>query len=86
MTLPRTTEEILAHAEELAATFESDDFDGVQLTPAEYVLYRAAKQRASAEKEVGAAVAAARDAGTSWSTIGRFIGTSGEAARQRYSA
>ena len=41
----RTTEEILARQEELCAVFESDDFDGVRMTPAEYRDYRA-KRRA----------------------------------------
>lgn len=40
-----TTAEILAHAEELSARFESEDFDGVWMTPAEYADYRA-KRRA----------------------------------------
>lgn len=34
----RTTEEILARAEEYAI-FESDDFDGVMMTPDEYAAY-----------------------------------------------
>lgn len=40
----RTTEEILAHQEELSARFESDDFDGVMMTPAEYAAYRAKRR------------------------------------------
>jgi hypothetical protein len=32
-----------------------------------------------------AAVQAAREAGLSWAAIGSLVGTSGEAARQRYS-
>lgn len=84
--MPRTTEEILAHAEELAAKFESDDFDCVQMSPAEYRLYRAARRRAKAESELSEAVAEARADGVTWSKVGEFVGTSGEAARQRYSA
>lgn len=41
----RTTEEILAHQEELSAIFESDDFNGVMMTPEEYRDY-CAKRRA----------------------------------------
>lgn len=40
----RTTEEILARAEEYAAIFESDDFDPVWMTPAEYAEYRAERR------------------------------------------
>ncbi|MBS9534651.1 hypothetical protein KIH27_13745 [Mycobacterium sp. M1] len=82
--MPRTVEEILAHADELADRFESDDFDGEQVSPAEYELVAAARDRAKAEARVAAAVAAARREGTSWAKIGRVVGTSGEAARQRY--
>jgi hypothetical protein len=84
--MPRTVEEILAHADELAGRFESDDFDGEKVSPAEYELIVAARSRANAEARVSAAVAAARRAGTSWAKIGKMVGTSGEAARQRYGA
>lgn len=40
----RTTEEILAKAEEYAAIFESDDFDGVMMTPEEYRAYCAQRR------------------------------------------
>lgn len=83
--MPRTVEEILAHAEALADRFESDDFDGEKVSPAEYALIVAARERTSAEAQITDAVAAARHAGASWSRIGKIIGTSGEAARQRYS-
>lgn len=53
MRLPRTVDEILQHADDLAA-------------------------------HVLEAIRAARVAGMSWSAIGLFVGTSGEAAQQRY--
>src|SRR5690625_886946 len=84
MIMPRTVEEILAHAEALADRFDSDDFDGEKVSPAEYALIAAARERARPEAQIAAAVAAARHEGTSWSRIGKIIGTSGEAARQRY--
>ena len=65
--MPRTVDEILAHADELAARFESYD-------PVE----------AQAERHVLDAIRGARDAGMSWAAIGNMVGTSGEAARQRY--
>ncbi len=37
-----------------------------------------------AEQHVIDAIRAARTSGMSWSAIGAFVGTSGEAARQRY--
>lgn len=84
--MPRTVDEILAHADALADRFESDDFDGQKVSPAEYELIVAARERAQAEARVTAAVATARKTGTSWSKIGKMVGTSGEAARQRYHA
>lgn len=84
--MPRTVDEILAHAEELADRFESDDFDADMMTPAEYEVAAAARDRADAEARVVQAIAAARGAGISWAKVGALVGTSGEAARQRYSA
>jgi hypothetical protein len=84
--MPRTIEDILAHADELADRFENEDIDGPRLTPEEYRLYEAARDRAEAEARVAEAVRAARDHGISWAKVGELVGTSGEAARQRYSA
>lgn len=42
-------------------------------------------ERSAAERHMLAAVQAAREAGLSWAAIGSLVGTSGEAARQRYS-
>ncbi len=86
MTMPRTVDEILAHAEELADRFESDDFDADMMTPAEYELACAARERAAVEVRVRNAVTALRGTGAPWARVGELIGTSGEAARQRYSA
>jgi hypothetical protein len=88
MTMPRTVEEILAHADELAERFENyEPSPGDELDPAVVALLRAAvAERSAAEKHLLEAVHAARNAGLSWSAIGNFVGTTGEAARQRYSA
>lgn len=40
--------------------------------------------RSDAERSIQAAIDAARAHGYSWAFIGRLLGTSGEAARQRY--
>lgn len=42
--------------------------------------------RSAAERAIQEAVAVARSQGYSWRPIGALIGTSGEAARQRYGA
>lgn len=46
----------------------------------------AAWRRDTAERELAEAVHAAREQQLSWREVGEAIGTSGEAARQRYSA
>lgn len=86
MSVPRTVEEILAHADELASKFEayepaaSDELDARAVT----LLRNAIAERSAAERHLIEAIKAARDAGLSWSVIGNLVGTSGEAARQRY--
>jgi len=86
MTMPRTVDEILAHADELAARFESyepaeaDEVDVAALA----ALRDAVAEQAQAERHVLDAIRGARDAGMSWAAIGNMVGTSGEAARQRY--
>ncbi len=84
--MPRTVDEILQHADQLAARFEAYDPDPAdELDPGAVALLRAAiQERSDAERHVLDAVKAAREAGLSWASIGLFVGTSGEAARQRY--
>lgn len=84
--MPRTVDEILQHADQLAARFEDYQPDpDDELDPGAVALLRAAiQERSDAERHVLDAVKAAREAGMSWAAIGLFIGTSGEAARQRY--
>lgn len=85
--MPRKVEEILAHADELSARFENYEPDPAdELDPEAVAALRAAiSERSAAERHLFAAVRQARKAGLSWSAIGSFVGTSGEAARQRYS-
>lgn len=81
----RTVEEILEHAEELAARFEDYEPDPAdEISVAEYALQRAAIGRARAERQVGEAVTEARRAGMSWKQIGASLGTSAQAAQARY--
>ena len=84
--MPRTVKEILEHSEDLAARFEDyepkadDERDPVAFAK----LRDAVTSRAEAEGAIADAVEAARASGYSWAFIGNLLGTSGEAARQRY--
>jgi hypothetical protein len=85
--MPKSTQEILDHAEELVRRFE--DFDPELATERlveDYLLQRAVAARARSEREVVEAVAAARAKGISWRRIGELLGTSAQAAQQRYGA
>jgi hypothetical protein len=86
MRMPRTVDEILQHADELAARFEKyDPSEDDELDAGVVSLLRVAvHERSEAERHILEAVRTARESGMSWSAIGTFIGTSGEAARQRY--
>ena len=84
--MPRKTEEILEHVEELAQLFEDYEprpEDGVEVTALRLV-GGAVARRAQAERELIETVRHAREAGQSWAAIGAVLGTSGEGARQRY--
>jgi hypothetical protein len=84
--MPRSTDEILAHADELAKRFEDFDPAGDKGVDARSLrdIRHAFLRRAAAEREISEAVAVARAEGHSWAAIGAMLGTSGEAARQRY--
>lgn len=85
--MPRKVEDILQYAEELAARFESYEPDPAdELDAGAVAMLRAAvAERSDAERHLIEAVRTAREAGMPWSAIGSFVGTTGEAARQRYS-
>jgi len=86
--MPRSAEEILAHADELARRFE--DYEpapgDVQDAAALRGVAAAFGRLADSERDLAAAVSVARAEGHSWAAIGAMLGTSGEAARQRYGA
>jgi hypothetical protein len=88
MTMPRSVDDILKHADELATRFENYEPDPAdELNPAAVQALRAAAiERSTAEQHLVDAVRQARTAGLSWSAIGTLVGTTGEAARQRYSS
>ena len=84
--MPRSVKDILDHADELARRFEDykpapeDERD-----PRIFIALRdAVVSRSDAERSVQSAIDEAREHGYSWAFIGRLLGTSGEAARQRY--
>jgi hypothetical protein len=84
--MPRSAEEIMAHADELARRFEDFDPGPGELRDATALrdIAAAFTRRTAADRDLTAAVRAARDNGHSWAAIGAMLGTSGEAARQRY--
>jgi hypothetical protein len=83
--MPRTIQEILDHADDLARRFEDFDPAGAEQRPvAEVLLQRAALARAYTERQIVEAVAAARAEGISWARVGALLGTSAQAAQQRY--
>ena len=84
--MPRSIQDILEHADELAQRFEDyepSESDEVPLE--EYLLKRAVMARARCEGQIVEAVAAARSRGITWKQIGELLGTSQQAAQQRYS-
>lgn len=84
--LPRSVQDILDHSDELAKRFEDyEPAPADERDPEAFAaLRRAVESHAQAERSIVDAVAQARASGYSWRTIGALIGTSGEAARQRY--
>jgi hypothetical protein len=84
--MPRSLEEILAHADELADAFEAYEPEPEDEGKASSLmaLRLAATRRAEADRALLEAVVDARHHHVSWAAIGNLLGTSGEAARQRY--
>ena len=85
--MPRSIQEILDHADELAQRFEDYEPQPDDERPVEeYLLERAALARARGERQIVEAVTAARAKGVSWQRVGELLGTSAQAAQQRYGA
>ena len=85
----RTIADITARADEFADAFENyDPRPGDQDAPLPPIMAvkLAAWRRDTAERELAEAVHAARKQQLSWRELGEAMGTSGEAARQRYRA
>ena len=84
--MPKTLTELEKHAEALADRFEGyvprePDARDPQLSRA---LDTAVRRRAQVEREIADAVGAMRSDGSSWAVIGSLLGTTGQAAQQRY--
>ena len=85
--MPRSIQEILDHGDELAQRFEDyEPTSGDERDVEEYLLERATMARAQSERQLVEAVTAARSKGMSWQRIGTILGTSAQAAQQRYAA
>jgi hypothetical protein len=84
--MPRSTDVILARADALAKRFETHPPDWADALDAHALreIRHAFSRRADAERDISDAVAVARAERHSWAAIGAMLGTSGEAARQRY--
>ena len=83
--MPRSIQDILDHGDELAKRFEGFDPKQAHDIPVEeYLLQRAVVARARSEQQLLDTVVAARAAGVSWQKIGTLLGTSAQAAQQRY--
>ena len=86
--MPRTAQEILRQADDLAKRFEEHEPEVANARDAGPLreVRLAFQRRAASEQDLTDAVNAARDDGQTWAAIGAMLGTSGEAARQRYGA
>lgn len=83
--MPRSLQEILNHAEDLNRRFDENEPAHVRDAAPLRAIRDAVTNRATTELRLAETVIAAREAGVSWSAIGGMLGTSGEAARKRYS-
>jgi hypothetical protein len=84
--MPKSLAQRLAHAEDLAKIFEDyepREEDRLDIEPRNRLL-RAVQERGRAEGEISDAVFAMRSAKWPWADIGSLLGTSGQAAQQRY--
>lgn len=81
--IPRTTQEAIDQAEQLAQRFEQYEPDSGEVTDAAALrnLREAILARPASERDVAEAVAT-HQTGHAWSAIGAMLGTSGEPGRR----
>ncbi|CAN5815588.1 hypothetical protein BH20ACT4_BH20ACT4_14860 [soil metagenome] len=84
--MPRSLQNIIDHADELAARAEELEPNGDGHPEAVARLRHAVVQGAEAERELTSAIRAAREDDMSWAAIGVVVGMSGEAVRKRETA
>lgn len=84
--MPRSLQQIIDQADQLSDRFETHDPDRGDMYDAAPLraIHAAFKARADSEATLAEAVSRARAEGHSWAAVGAMLGTSGEAARQRY--
>ena len=86
--MPRSTSDLIRHAEELADLVESDKVNleraSPEVTQAYKELLAAVIERGKAEEDVTRAIAKLRRAGGSWNLIGPALGVSRQSAREKY--
>jgi len=84
--MPKSSQQLIDDLEGLAKRFE--EYEPRPEHRRDPKLYRnleaAVRARAESERAIVSAVAAMRADGDSWATIGWILGTSGQAAQQRY--
>lgn len=84
--MPRTAQTIIDHADDLAARFEAAEPNPVGDAGQAAVLdlRSAVVDRGRAEARILAAVTRARAEGVSWAVLAATLGTTRQAAQQRY--
>jgi len=86
--MPRSLEKLMDLGDYYARQFEdypTSDSDSINLEIFK-ALWTAGQQRTELESSIADLVVKARAENMSWKVIGQILGTSGEAARQRYGA
>ena len=79
--MPKSVEDILANAENLSKRIR--EFEPSKKDEKDVKVFKAL-QDAAMQRSLVKQIKKARVNGYSWSLIGSFLGTTGEAARQRY--
>lgn len=84
--MPRSLQEIVAQADDLATHFEKHNPDLTNVKDARTLreVRGAFLATVEAQSALAGLITVARAEGHSWAAIGAMVGTSGEAARQRY--
>ncbi len=86
--MPRSSQQLIDELELEVLVKRFEDYEPREEDRRDPQLFRdleaAVRARAEAEVAIVAAVGAMKADGDTWATIGRLLGTSGQAAQQRY--